>query len=531
MPKSNRSVHVNERAIDEKLSWLNRSDAPGVSIGISVAGKPAYRRGFGLASMELPIVLCPHIRMRIYSVTKHFACLAYLLLCEEGKARLDDCIGKYLPQLHRVFRDVKIMHLMSNTSGIPDVSDIRWHLSGTTGDAPLSALLEMYEQLDAVNFTPGTAWCYNNGGFQLLTAAIEKAADESLEDVLRTRIFERAGLYDTFLRRVDSDFAPNSATMHMTATQSGYDRSYLPGELTGEGGLMSSVDDMLRWMAFIDKPTFGEPGTWSLLKTPQSLSNGGATGYGLGLFVGKFRGVEVISHSGSGLGGSAEMIKLPELGVDLIVLSNTHEVFAWELASEILALCIDGEGVAKAERLGYSRGTFLSPSSGRVLRLYQEDGKQKLSINGGWGYHLEADEDGVLRPAPSLAGYSYSARVVGERDTPAAIQFEEFGRSEHFEAVTPNRNSEATQIAGSYREPTSGTRIAIAAEGGGVRMRCEGRFGSAIYGLESIGANLWQFKPYMSRAYWGGVLACQKDREAFRLLTERTWTLRFQKEA
>ena len=66
----------------------------GTAVGISINGKPVYRKGFGLANMELPITLSPSMRMRIHSTTKHFACLAYLLLCKDGKAGIDDELGK-----------------------------------------------------------------------------------------------------------------------------------------------------------------------------------------------------------------------------------------------------------------------------------------------------------------------------------------------------------------------------------------------------------------------------------------------------
>jgi hypothetical protein len=57
-----------------------------------------YRKGFGLANMELPVMLLPMIRMRIHSATKYFACPAYIPLCEEDKAGIDDTLGKYIPE-------------------------------------------------------------------------------------------------------------------------------------------------------------------------------------------------------------------------------------------------------------------------------------------------------------------------------------------------------------------------------------------------------------------------------------------------
>src|SRR5437762_7756253 len=92
-------VAFDERKIDAIFAELNQCHLPGAAVGIAIGGKPVYRKGFGLARMELPVVLSPAIRMRIGSTTKHFAAFAYLLLCEEGKAGIDDPLGKYFPEL------------------------------------------------------------------------------------------------------------------------------------------------------------------------------------------------------------------------------------------------------------------------------------------------------------------------------------------------------------------------------------------------------------------------------------------------
>ena len=93
-------VKFDEEKVDSIFAELDQCHLPGAAVGIAVDGLPVYRKGFGLASMELPVLLSPTIRMRIGSTSKHFTCLAYLLLCEEGRAEIDDPIGKYLPELH-----------------------------------------------------------------------------------------------------------------------------------------------------------------------------------------------------------------------------------------------------------------------------------------------------------------------------------------------------------------------------------------------------------------------------------------------
>ena len=57
-----------------------RGDRPGLAVGIAHRGRPLYRRGYGLASVELPLALTPSTRLRVASVTKHFCALAVMLL-------------------------------------------------------------------------------------------------------------------------------------------------------------------------------------------------------------------------------------------------------------------------------------------------------------------------------------------------------------------------------------------------------------------------------------------------------------------
>src|SRR6266404_604031 len=126
VPALKAAVEFHERKIDTIFAELDVCHKPGAAVGIAIRGKPVYRKGFGLANMELPVVLSPTIRMRIGSTTKQFAALAYMLLCEEGRAGIEDPIGKYLPELHPVTHDVTLRQLLSHVGGLRDVFDISW---------------------------------------------------------------------------------------------------------------------------------------------------------------------------------------------------------------------------------------------------------------------------------------------------------------------------------------------------------------------------------------------------------------------
>src|ERR1700730_13922699 len=120
MPSTTMTIAFDQTKIDAIFADLDQCHWPGAAVGIAIGGKPVYRRGFGVARMELPGGLSPGIRMRIASTTKHFAALAYMLLCEDGKATIDDPIGKYLPELHPVTHAVTMRQLMGHVGGLRD---------------------------------------------------------------------------------------------------------------------------------------------------------------------------------------------------------------------------------------------------------------------------------------------------------------------------------------------------------------------------------------------------------------------------
>jgi len=84
------TLNFDAKKIDAIFAPFDHSHAPGAAVGIAVDGVPVYRKGFGLASVELPVLLSPSMRMRIGSTTKHMAALALMLLCEDSKRDVRD---------------------------------------------------------------------------------------------------------------------------------------------------------------------------------------------------------------------------------------------------------------------------------------------------------------------------------------------------------------------------------------------------------------------------------------------------------
>jgi D-aminopeptidase len=524
------AARCDEKEIDRILAELDQCRLPGAAVGIAIGGSPVYRKGFGLANIELPLVLSPATRMRIGSASKHFTSLAYLLLCEEGKAGIDDPIGTYLPELHPITHGVTMRQLMGHLGGLRDAHEISWQFSGTGKAVSSAELLAFYRDIDDANAAPGITWSYNNGGYLMLSTAIERIADQPLEDVLRERIFEPVGMYDTLLRRWDTDFVPNSATLHATNPAGAFEKSYMGTALAGEGGLVSTVDDMLRWLSFMDMPKVGSAATWEIMKAPQTLANGTSTGYGLGLITSRYRGVETLFHGGGVLGGNSQMLKVPSAGLDVAVILNRDDVLGAQLVNEILDACLpDLDPVEKVSKSPLATGTFRSPTTGRVIELSARDDRQIVSIDG-YDWPFERQNDGVLRPIPVWSYIKQAVTLDGDPAKPASIQVSDFGNVDALIAVRPAEHIDPGAITGRYRSDTTGTEVTICENEGSLRLRTAGRFGSTQYRLENLAENIWRARSGTAIP-WDGILSFDGRGGTFRFGTLRTSALAFRRVA
>lgn len=514
---------LDPKKIDEIFSTIDQCQLPGAAVAVAIGGVPVYRKGFGLANLELPVALSPSMRMRIGSTTKHFTSLAYMLLCEEGRAGIDDEIGKYIPELHEISRHVTMRQLMGHTSGIRDVFSVTMYFHGTGRLVTDKQLLAYYETIDDVDFQPGTHWSYNNGGYMLLSTAIERITGEPLEDVLRKRIFEPVGMYDTLLRRWDSDFTPNSATLHMVNRQGRYSRDYMGMEISGAGGMVSSMDDMLRWLKHMDAPFVGSVETWKTMTAPHRLTSGVSTGYGLGLMSIPYRGIETLSHGGGVMGGNSQTIKVPSAKLDISIAVNRADLNAADLAFKIIDACVEGLDPEPEEGAAEKRSAvYVSPGSGRVVELSVKKDVQLLSYDGSPALPVKADASGLLQ-LPEQMRFMQTSFRPGD----GFGVFAEFGAEDVVAEAAPDREGKLGARVGDYGADTVGVVAEVSDGEQGARLAFKGRYGNAEYELKPLTETVW-------RASWLGpfpgltaIVTFDPDGQGFDFTVTRMKHMRF----
>ena len=220
---------------------------------------------------------------RISSMTKPITAVATMILVEECRLRLDEPVGRWLPELAdpRVLRrpdadiddtvpaerPITVRDLLTFTwgsglvlampgtlpiqaamqerlgrSGPPQPGEVR------TADAWIAGLgsLPLIHQ-------PGTCWMYNTGS-DVLGVLIERACGRPFASFLRERIFEPLGMLDTGflvtpanLARFATSYARDPQTGDLAVYDVAEDGQWSrpPAFASGAGGLVSTVDDYL----------------------------------------------------------------------------------------------------------------------------------------------------------------------------------------------------------------------------------------------------------------------------------------------
>ena len=184
--------------IDAIVSTAFAADQPGAAVIVVLDGQVVYRKAVGMASLELGVPLQPDMVFRLGSLTKQFTATAVMLLVEQGKLGLKDPIDKYLPGYPMQGHLITVEHLLTHTSGIQSYTDIPgWMTRRIVNEMTVQELVDGFKK-EPMQFAPGEQYRYNNSGYVLLGAIIEKVAGKSYEAFVTEHIFKPLGMNSSF---------------------------------------------------------------------------------------------------------------------------------------------------------------------------------------------------------------------------------------------------------------------------------------------------------------------------------------------
>src|SRR4029077_14271276 len=273
------------------------------------------------------------------SVSKQFTATAVLLLAQEGKLSLDDPVRKYIPELPDYGSPLTVRHMLNHTSGLRDWGSVAG-IAGwprTTRVHTHAHVLEIVSRQHALNFTPGTRWSYSNTGFNLAAMIVQRVSGTPFPEFTRTRLFQPLGMTHTSWRD-DYTRIVTGRPMAYAPRADGF-HTLMPFEdVYGNGGLLTTVGDLLKWNENFTAPAVGDAAFVALQQQVGKFNDGKPVGYAFGLMVTTAGGQHIVEHSGSTAGYSAHLLRLPDEKISVAVLCNATTARATQYAHEVADL-------------------------------------------------------------------------------------------------------------------------------------------------------------------------------------------------
>ncbi|WP_233585290.1 serine hydrolase [Corallococcus sp. CA054B] len=283
------------KQVDAHFSQWKSKTAPGCAMGISRDGVLDYAQGYGMADLEHDAPVTPRSVFSIASISKQFTAFSIGLLAQEGKLSLDDDIRKYVPELSAYGKAITLAHLMHHTNGLREQGQLL-NLAGWRGDdvSTEADILWALSRQRGVNFEPGAEVLYGNAAYTLLAVVVRRVSGQSLQAFAHERIFKPLGMTDTRFREDHTELFPRRAWGYTSRDGGGWRLSVSNSAHCGAGNLFSTVGDMLKWEQNLLDARVGGQALVALMRTSGRLSDGTVTGYGGGLRLMGYRGLDMV---------------------------------------------------------------------------------------------------------------------------------------------------------------------------------------------------------------------------------------------
>ncbi|HSP17508.1 MAG TPA: serine hydrolase domain-containing protein [Thermoanaerobaculia bacterium] len=303
-------------------------NVPGASVIVIRDGKVVVRNAFGMANLEEHIEATPETHDRLASVTKQFTAAAILTLAGDKKLSLDDPIRRWLPSLPGYADAITIRHLLTHTSGLIDYEDVI--PSATTKPLTDADVLRLLETQTATYFPPGSSYRYSNSGYVLLALIVEKGSGQRFAAFLHDRIFEPLGMKTTVAHEEGISTVAHRAYGY-SREGGGWRRTdqSVTSATLGDGGIYTSVDDLVPWITALEKGRFAEA------SVPRVETDEKGVRYGFGWKIGEHDGQRIVFHTGESIGFRNAVVRFPDEHLAIIVLTNRNEGHPKDLAISV----------------------------------------------------------------------------------------------------------------------------------------------------------------------------------------------------
>ncbi|MBC8163956.1 MAG: beta-lactamase family protein [Roseiflexaceae bacterium] len=318
-------------AIDQYLSGLTTSGQFSGAVLVAKNGAVVIARGYGAADAAGSVPNSPETRFRLASISKQFTAMAIMQLVDRGQIGLDTPACEYLDSCPAAWQRITVRHLLSHTSGLPNFTDFGSYEATMAQPTTPEDLVARFRDQPLLN-EPGAVYRYINSGYVLLGVIVERVGGTNYGEYLDEHVFGPLGMRES------------GYDLGGAGVAQGFDAPGLPcavlhaSTLFASGGLYSSVRDLYRWDQALYTSALLPDDLRAQMFTPQAGS------YGFGWIITQRGGQRSVEHPGLMSGAATQIVRLPEAGATVIVLSNLYTANVEAIASQLVALTLDDGG-------------------------------------------------------------------------------------------------------------------------------------------------------------------------------------------
>ncbi len=518
------------RAVTDRLFRTSvGTGSPGAVVAVTRSGREILRAAYGMADIAHGIPLDAHSVIRIGSQSKQFTVLMTLMLAADGKLSLDDEVNRYLPWLPKYPAPVTLRHVATNTSGLREFLEVLAFAGIPIGsESTRETARRVIARHADFNFTPGSAMIYCNTGFFLLSEIIEAVSGKSFNELLAERITGPLGMADTRLMPRDSQILPRLAMHHTRGPDGGWHRAHWGVVLGGEGGMVSTLEDMLIWQANLANPKVGTPEMYELMATPAVYHNGTGALYAMGLVSAPYRGVACVGHGGGVAGGRSESMRFPSENVGIVILGNRDDISPFSLArriadAELGARMNDARNPADWERLAAAASMYRHEGGDDLFEIRVEDGEPAFVTQAG---SAVIEQIGPNRFAPER----HTMHAIFSPAGGETMEVTFCGERRRYRRIAASPPSSPHRIDGRWLHQGAGITADIVPADKGHTLRLMSEFGVLTLTLAHLDGDLFIARPANAAGAqrpWTCTIRAMGD--AVLLSSDRTKQLRFAK--
>src|ERR1700754_990279 len=335
VPDKQKVVAGAERAF-EKFAKAYVAPAPGCAAAVSLNGDVVFEKAFGLADLEHNV---PNTAQTIFesgSVAKQFTAAALVLLQQDGKLSIDDPVRKYIPELPDYGSPLTIRHLLNHTAGLRDWGTVLSLTGAGRGDRVISQdlALDVITHQRALDFKPGAEYSYSNSGYNLAAIIVERVSKQKFPAFVEERLFKPLGMTNSSWRDDYQRIVPNRAQAYSRQGNGPWRLNMPFMNVYGNGGMLTTVGDWMKWNAMLDSQSLGAP-LVTALETQGVLNDGREISYALGLEVATYKGLKDVSHGGATAGYQTFLTRYSNSKVSVGVMCNGTSPSAGGIAASI----------------------------------------------------------------------------------------------------------------------------------------------------------------------------------------------------